>query len=207
MNMTQYLAEVRPAIEVTIAAIWGDIRDLDLLTKEVRHLTDRTHAEYDRVDSVLSIDPNDDEGLATMQYWDTYFGVDKDRFYKNQSLEELQQRVDLKRFSLNVLSGSVLQIGKQGMSIANNGLDASAAGRLVGTQPLKNVIWQGRNQAMHWEEGRLNRAVQDCFATLAADIDGKFANYSNESMAFHVLQLLNWTSFDAFSADMMSLSA
>jgi hypothetical protein len=82
---------------------------------------------------MLSVDPDDEDGIATAQYWDTCFGVDNERFYKNRSLEVLQQRGDLKRFSLNVLSNSVLQIGKQGISIVHGGFQASAAGRQIGS--------------------------------------------------------------------------
>jgi hypothetical protein len=71
---------------------------------------------------------------------------------------------------------------------------------------LKNVIWQARNQAMHWEEGRLNEAVQDCFTALAAEVDQKFSVYRMENMAFNVVQLLGWRTFQEFSAGMMSLS-
>jgi enamine deaminase RidA (YjgF/YER057c/UK114 family) len=33
---------------------------------------------------MLSVDPDDEDGIATSQYWNTCFGVDNERFYKNR---------------------------------------------------------------------------------------------------------------------------
>jgi enamine deaminase RidA (YjgF/YER057c/UK114 family) len=33
---------------------------------------------------MLSVDPDDEDGIATAQYWNTCFGVDNERFYKNR---------------------------------------------------------------------------------------------------------------------------
>jgi hypothetical protein len=79
-------------------------------------------------------------------------------------------------------------------------------GRPIGSQFLKNVIWQGRNQAIHWEENRLNDAVKKCFDKLVKEFDPKFANYMTQSMAFDIVDLPGWTHFSVFRKDLFSLA-
>lgn len=87
------------------------------------------------------------------------------------------------------------------------GSDISAVpnGRQIGSQHLKSVIWQGRNQAQHWEEGSFGEAVRTCFAVLEADIDREFGQFTSRNMAFDVLQALGWVEVADFERDMRSL--
>ena len=50
--------------------------------------------------------------------------------------------------------------GKQGISIVHGGLGAAPNGRMIGSQPLKEVIWQGRNQGFHWAEQSFHPPVE-----------------------------------------------
>ena len=206
MTMNSYLVDVRYAVEQLLEGIWTEYRIFEELTKEVAKLTAYTHEEYRRVDRILAVDPDDDEGIATGLHWDTYFGPDKERHYKNVDLGVLQARVQLKEFSMNSLAGGILQIGKQGMSLVKGGLAQSSSGRLIGTQPLKDVIWQGRNQSMHWEEGKLSPSVQQCFKTLESEIGPQFGQFTTSSTAFEVVKALDWRDFGAFEKDMKSLA-
>src|SRR4051794_20405960 len=49
-----------------------------------------------------------------------------------------------------VIAGAILQIAKQGLSLSHGPLGNCPAGRGIGSQTLSTVIWQGRNQAMHY---------------------------------------------------------
>jgi hypothetical protein len=46
---------------------------------------------------------------------------------------------------------------------------------MIGAQPLKNVIWQSRNQALHWEDDSFSKAVNLCFEELARDVHRNFS--------------------------------
>lgn len=95
----------------------------------------------------------------------------------------------------------------KGISVAHGGLAACPDGRQVTpSQTLKNVIWQGRNQALHWEDGNPQPPVIRCFNALASESDPKFANYANGNLALDVIELLGWTDFNRFHADMTLLA-
>jgi hypothetical protein len=53
--------------------------------------------------------PMTDDGLATGLYFDTYFGEDKERHYKNKDWEKLASQITIHSFLFNSLAGSILQ--------------------------------------------------------------------------------------------------
>jgi hypothetical protein len=57
---------------------------------------------------------------------------------------------------------------------------------------------------MHWEDLR-RRELSDCFETLARDVDPKYGEYRERSLAFDVVELLGLRKVDAFNADLDSL--
>ncbi len=117
----------------------------------------------------------------------------------------MKELISTRAFSRAAQSASLLQYGKQGISLVYGKPSNCPDGRLIGTQSLRDVIWQGRNHALHWEEGNPKAAVEDCFQKLAADFDPGFADYATRNLAFAVVEVLGWTSFDAFKADMLTL--
>jgi hypothetical protein len=63
----------------------------------------------------------DDDGLATVRYWDNHFGPDKERHHLAQQIPGLQAAVgslqasfQAHRFSVDALAGAVIQVAKQG---------------------------------------------------------------------------------------------
>lgn len=106
--------------------------------------------------------------------------------------------------SLGALAGALLQFGKQGISIVY-GKDRVKIGRKICSQHVSVVIWEGRNQALHWEDNKFRKGPIECFETLAREVDQKFSQYTKRNMAWDVLQLLVWDGFDALSKDLSSL--
>ena len=87
----------------------------------------------------------DDEGLGTAIHWETYFGPDKERFYKQVDLDEIEQKIETHKFSTSALAANVLQFAKQGIALRfGRERQGISEGRLVGGQPLHEIIWQGR---------------------------------------------------------------
>jgi hypothetical protein len=146
--------------------------------------------------------------MSAGAHWDTYFGPDKDRHQTAAEYDDVRARLDARRFSIDAMSGAVLQHAKQSISMVHGGVKACPLGRLVSpTQHLGNVIWQARNQAIHWEEGMLSQPVVDCFNALGADVDAVFArDLHAPSLAFTVLHLLRWRTWTEFHDDLMSLA-
>jgi len=208
MRMSEYLAEMRHAVEAVVAQLHGEQDKLATLRVELRRLTAQTEEGYRRAD-FLALNPDlDDEGLGTAIHWDTYFGADKERFHKVKEVETVADRVAAREFSVAALSGNLLQYGKQGLSIRfGKNREGCPDGRLVAGLPLHEVIWQARNQAIHWEEGVFQPRTAQCFEHLMKHADPIFARYKERSMAYEVVRLLGWRSVDDFSRDMKLFDA
>lgn len=90
--------------------------------------------------------------MGVGRYWENYFGPDKERHHKDVQVVQVEQAAAAHTFSIGSLSGALLQHPKQGISLVHSGPSSCPAGRAIGGSTLKDVIWQGRNQAIHWDE-------------------------------------------------------
>jgi len=207
MNMNGFLGEIKFAVTASLDAVWKEHDCLHDLQVKIAALARAVGHDYARAEAIaMNAEDPDDVMLATGVYWDTYFGSDKNLYHSSAEADELGEIVLLHSFSCSAQSGSVLQYAKQGISLVHAGPSACPEGRSVGSQSLKNVIWQGRNQAIHWEEGRLNTVVQTCFQTLAAEFHPRFSDFQSRSLAFEVVELLGWRDYAAFERDMLLLA-
>jgi hypothetical protein len=211
MKLSDYLKEIQHAVELIISEIYREYELIEILEAELIPLMSATKDGYNR-SNFLAMNPDlDDEGLGTMILYDTYFGADKERHYKTIELERAKQKLAAHRFSISALAGSLLQYAKQGITLRyGKHRDDCPDARLVAGMTLHEVIWQGRNQAIHWDEGSFNKRkdgkdVDSCFQQLASSIDSKFSDYCNGNMAFEVISLLGWKTFDDFASDMILL--
>ena len=154
----------------------------------------------------------DDDGLATLRRWDNYFGPDKERHHRAQQIpglqaavESLQASVEAHRFSVGALASAVIQIAKQGLALVH-GNKPAATGRTIGSsQQLSEVIWQARNQALHWEGKNPHSPVVGCFTALADEVGQVFGDYRTRNMALYVITMLGWRTFEDFERDLLSL--
>lgn len=96
------------------------------------------------MDEYLSSIPgyqDDDPLLSTAIYWDTYFGMDKERHLTDKNLREAMLRLAAHEFARHAMSGALLQFAKQGLSIRyGKSLSACPKGRLIGSQSITDVI-------------------------------------------------------------------
>lgn len=203
MDMKTWLGETEHAMRAAISLIWAEHAAVANATDELAKLEAATERGYRQSEAFM--DDFDDEGLATAIHWDTYFGVDKERYHAGEALDALKGTQEARSASRAVLAGTALQIAKQGISAVHGKLDASPDGRKDAVVVLKELIWQGRNQAMHWEEGKPHKAAETCFETLRAS-NPAFADYTVRNLAFEVVELLGWKDYAAFEADMLSLA-
>ncbi|MBV1712691.1 MAG: hypothetical protein KUA37_11930 [Desulfomicrobium sp.] len=122
-------------------------------------------------------------------------------------LATLQASIGTRQRAIQAISGAILQIAKQGISLVHGSLVAAPEGRKIGTASLKQVIWQARNQALHYEEGNFHQSVTDLFANLEAEQGAQFslANHPNQSLAKQVVILLGWNKYTNYIRDMQSL--
>jgi hypothetical protein len=119
----------------------------------------------------------------------------------------LEASVGARQFAVQALWGALLQIAKQGISIVHGGLKNAPDGRLLLGTPLKEIIWQGRNQAIHFEEGNFTNHVKNTFASLEVSFGAEFSlsNHFGQSRSKQIALLLGWNDYQNFKNDMKSL--
>lgn len=203
MDMKTWLAEAAHAVGSLIPLVWAEHKAVAEAAEKLAVFEAATERGYR--DAAAFMDELDDDGLATGIYWETYFGADKERHYAAYDLDSLRTTLDARGASRGAMSGAILQIAKQGLSAAHGGLGLAPDGRDVAGVALKDVIWQARNQSMHWEEGQPHKAVAVCFETLKAGAP-VFGDYAVRNLAFEVLTLLGWDDYGVFEADILSLA-
>ena len=139
------------------------------------------------------------------------------------------------QFSIHVASGSILQIACKAIDLyAKGGVHseqceglfhnctditkergrAYCIGKLVRNVPIGLIIYAGRNQYNHMEEGaNLNRLNRNIFSALArnhnyGDLDDPAFDLENialDSYSSNVRAVLDWDSYDTYENDMKDL--
>lgn len=204
--MDDYLSEIEYAVSNLISIIWQEHRYLEDLQQRIQGLTTNITDNHDRV-HFLAENAQDLEDIsdAISQSMDSYWGLQKDLAVVRKSLETLSTQIAAHAFSVGCLAGSLLQYAKQGISICHGkDFNKYPDGRFINSQSIKNIIWQGRNQSVHWEGGVLNHFVEDCFTDLLKN-NPCFSDYKKQNKAFEIIELLGWTDFSIFKKDMQSL--
>jgi hypothetical protein len=136
MQISVYLGEMEHAIRHVLGEVYRERDVAEQLGDKVRNNTAAMEHGYRQAES-LAMDPDlDDEGLSTAIYWETYFGADKDRHDDQIDLDEVKQRIEVRKFSTVALAASVLQYAKQGIALrfvtcpTRSGAPARRLGRL-----------------------------------------------------------------------------
>lgn len=134
-----------------------------------------------------------------------------------QKLESNERAVETYELAVNVIAGAILQIAKQAIAICHGPKlqDCLTPGRAVAGSCVRNIVWLGRNQSMHFEETQLvpgkggwKSSWVDLFQQLDQLHPGRFAMVEPfRSHAKAVMDILGWTySYSQFQADMRELT-
>jgi hypothetical protein len=206
MTLTEYLNEMEYAVTRVIESLWHERGEAAGLRKEIDELRKVVADNYARAQFIQqNAEDTDDLMIGVGIHWDTYFGEDKEQYYKSKDLGVLEERLVAREFSYSSLAGTLLQYAKQGLS-ASFGKHANwPNGRLVSSQDLKTIILESRNQSEHWEEGNPFPKVEQCFNTLAAEKGPEFAQYKTKNLAFEIVSMLGWHSYADFKNDLLSM--
>jgi hypothetical protein len=205
MKMLEYLKEIEHATTETLRLVWSEQEHYEALQAKLAALGAEITDTHERI-AWLQANPDlDDDLQSTAMYWESHFGPEKEAFHADAEQRDFEALIATRRFSTDAQCGNILQYAKQGISLVHRGLKLSPDGRCIGTLHLKNVIWQGRNQAIHWDEGGFTQPVREVFETLAKDLDPKYNEYTSRNMAFEVVSLLGWRGLADFERDMLSL--
>lgn len=119
----------------------------------------------------------------------------------------IQKSIETKSDSIAALCAALLQVARQGISVVYQGLQNCPCGRAIGSEKLKNVIWQARNQSMHYEEGVPRGPVRNCFSALESSFDDRFSLsiHVGQNLAHNVIDILDWKEYSQYKADLNQL--
>ena len=203
--MHPYIAETKFAIENLLRLAVEEEALLEEKTKALGSL--RAQVKVHQWDFQTS-DLNDDFSDAyVMAAFARAAKAHEEAEKLNQEVSELEAIVGTHQQAIQAIAGAILQIAKQGISIVHGGVKAAPAGRTIGGARLSDIVWQGRNQAMHFEEGNFSKHVVNLFAILEKEQGEQFSlkKHGKQSMAKQVLHLLGWVEYAAYEQDMKSL--
>lgn len=105
--------------------------------------------------------------------------------------------------SMSHLAGTVLQIAKQVLSLRYSAKPSIPGARRIGTQSIVEILWEGRNHAMHWDEGAPKQRVQDMLDTLTRDLG--IAIEAGKNNCLSIMGALGWKSTDNVISDLKAL--
>ena len=203
--MNPYIADTSYSTSALIRLIFEEEYEIEMLSQERDSLLRKAEFYY-KAFSSKDMQEDFDE-IRVMYDFGQMAKARKEADEVQAQINVLEASIDVKDFSLGALSGALLQIAKQGISLTHGGLSACPSGRSIGSESLKNVIWQARNQSMHFEEGNLHRRVRLCFQNLENDFGAQFSLATNPplNLARHVVRLLEWGDYTQYEKDMGSI--
>lgn len=121
-------------------------------------------------------------------------------------LQSTERALDVYDLSINVVAGAILQIAKQGIAIRHGSRDACPEGRAILGTCARELIWHGRNQAMHYEDTKPSSTWISLFTSLSEKLPGRFSIEAPfMSRAKDVFDLLGWECYEQYEADMRQL--
>lgn len=205
--MNSYLSETEFASKSLIEIIFTEEQNFKKLSENFENLKRRFDFLYKDYTTAEQMDDFDDLLVLHKFNQTARFYQENEIDTKKTELNTLKQSIQTKRNSINALAMSLLQIAKQGISTVHGSLTNCSDGRSIGNETLKNVIWQGRNQSIHFEENNPRPETLKCFENLKKDFGSAF-NLSEkpiENKAKEIIDLLGWTNYESFKEDMIAL--
>jgi hypothetical protein len=106
------------------------------------------------------------------------------------------------------LSGAILQIAKQGISLRYGKPYNAPDGDNIGGVLIKDIIWEGRNQSIHYGNPK---EVSDNVVTLFANLDtirsdgNTWDAKSKINFAFEIVKFLGWRTYSDFEDHLKSI--
>ena len=162
-----------------------------------------------------SIDLNDD--FSDTYVMAAYFRLANSAPGANElksEISRIQALIGAHQLTIQTLCGSILQIAKQGISLAHGSFLArdsytigTPPGRIIAPLTQRDIIWQACNQTIFYKEGNYPQPVIDLFAELEISHGSKFSlsRYPRQSRAKQIIQLLEWLNYKTYISDMRLL--
>lgn len=200
--MHPYVQNTEFATKNLFALATEEERQLDELLDGLRHTEEllKIH-QWDFQTSDLNDDFSDAYVMAAF-HRAAKAGQETERL--KGEVATLQASVGAHQYAVQAIAGAIFQIAKQGISLVYGKPSSAPAGRTLGSLAIRDIIWETRNQSMHYEEGGPRKGVKDLFATLEQEHGLQFSlsAHAGQSRAKQVLDLLSWTNYESYLRDM-----
>lgn len=204
--MKIYLDQTKFATQKLIEIINHDLKKLNNIQSRLDNLPATLDAHKQAFElHEFSPDANHYYAIAMKAY------DDKDKIQKELYLEmaAMLKEKDTNYHSICALSGALLQIAKQGIS-TKYGRDVKEApkGELLRGVPLRDIVWEGRNQSLHYEDCNPHAAVKSLFKNLKMKFEefGTWEPWDGTNYAARLIEILGWSDYDQYHNHMNSLS-
>lgn len=203
--MHQYLNDTEFAAQHLFGLATDEERQLKVLSERFAQLEQQLNVhEWDFQTSDLNEDFSDAYVMAAFARA-AKTGQEVARLKSEVAV--LLTRVGTHQHSVQVVAGAIFQIAKQGISLVFGNPSAAPRGRMLGSLSIRDVIWQARNQSMHYEEGVFKKPLLDLFSTLEIEQGSRFSltTHAKQNRAKQVLDVLDWVSYKSYLKDMQEL--
>lgn len=166
--MNQYLVDTNFAVENLFELITKEKKQTATLKQQMDLLKEQANQILSEAYYMADQDIDDLETPAMIAIRHGYVRFLSASQEIEKKIDRMKASYEAKDISVRALCGSILQIAKQGISIVHND-DLNNVPVIIDTkssEAIHNIIWQGRNQSMHYEDGSYNNKVVSCFTNL-----------------------------------------
>ena len=205
--MKRYITEIKYAATCLIDLVWADYDSLEKLNNELETLTAEGDVKY-LVFIANEFHPAANHYHAQMNK--AYQGIAKRKTELNKQIQDIFENIDARSASIAALSGALLQLAKQCISLRYGKPQNAPDGANISGVLVKNIIFEGRNQSIHYENPK---EISESVAKLFADLDAirKDGNTwdakSQTNFSFEVVKFLDWRTFENFEAHLLSIES
>jgi len=203
--MKKYLEEVEYAASSLIELIWSDFEKLEECSDRLKTLT----AEFDvKYQIFLANEFHPTANFYHAQMAKAHEGVAKPKAELEKEIADVSESIDAKSASIATLSGALLQIAKQCISLKYGKPPNAPAGGNIDGVLIKEIIWEGRNQSIHYENPK---EISDNVVTLFSKLDAlrddgiSWDARSQTNFAFEIVQFLGWREYSDFEQHLKSI--
>ncbi len=205
IRMNPYITETEYAVKNLIELTSNEEAELKGHKNALESAVARfKHGQWDFETSDMSDDFSD---AHVMGAFHRMASAHKESNELKTEIDSIQALIGSRQSAIQAICGAILQISKQGISVVHNGKANAPEGRSIGSVSLRDIIWEARNQAIHYEEGTFNRNVTKLFQELKTDNGPEYClvTHAKKSRAKQVVHLLGWHEYENYSNDMQLL--
>jgi hypothetical protein len=205
-NMNQYLIDTEFAVKSLFDLVTYELTQISTLEKELKFHRERANSIMSEAYYVTDQDVDDLETPGMFAIRHGYAShLSAAQSIQNQ-ISILEASYLAKDSSILSLYGAILQIAKQGISFVHGKNIQIMIKDTQSGELLHNIIWQGRNQSMHYEEGNYKQPLISCFANLQKVYGSDFDLTRGDNKSIYiVLNVLGWKTYSDYLNTMTQL--